>query len=149
MRLRKSSKDCNFFLQKVQGDHATTATLSREPCCLSVSLLVEYRGHGVMADEGVGFTGTRVSAKANVRKRFVGIRSFTGPKSNKLAGEITWFLLCLTSCIICKVQWPVFRDPVRTVTMFVPVSLKILETSWGLSLTLRVSPSVLNSLFSL
>ncbi|XP_074636218.1 2-(3-amino-3-carboxypropyl)histidine synthase subunit 1-like isoform X2 [Acropora palmata] len=38
-----------------------------------------------MADEGLGFTGTRVSAKANVRKRFVGIRSFTGPKSNKLA----------------------------------------------------------------
>lgn len=65
---------------------------------------MEYRGHGVMADEGVGSTGTRVSAKANVRKRFVGIRSFTGPKSNKLAGEITWFLLCLTSCIICKVH---------------------------------------------
>lgn len=57
-----------------------------------------------MADEGLRFTGTRVSAKANVRKRFVGIRSFTGPKSNKLAGEITWFLLCLTSCIICKVH---------------------------------------------
>ncbi|KAK2556138.1 2-(3-amino-3-carboxypropyl)histidine synthase subunit 1 [Acropora cervicornis] len=56
-------------------------------CNPAKSLLVEYRGHGVMADEGLGFTGTRVSAKANVRKRFVGIRSFTGPKSNKLAAD--------------------------------------------------------------
>lgn len=90
----------------MQGDHAIIDTSSREPYSLSM----ETEGTiGKMADEGL--TGTRVSAKANVRKRFVGIRSFTGPKSNKLAGEIICFFVCLPSCTIARYngQHLVFR----------------------------------------